>query len=188
LEYYDNRNIRQLKYLVNGFTGAYKIVIDRALVPLNRKASAPQSIEGDDRALRLHRIISELMREFRLEPGLLAGSPYAGLHANDIGLFEVLTEPGRWNVQRIATTVRVPISTVSSALDRLEQSGLVRRIRSAEDRRMVCIEPTSRGKRLADRLRDAHLLNCREMLLRLSPEERDTFLRLAGKIATPFQV
>lgn len=75
------------------------------------------------------------MREFRLDPGLLAGSPYTGLHANDIGLFEVLTGLGPWNVRAIANTVRAPISTVSSALDRLEQSGVVSRNRTAKDRR-----------------------------------------------------
>jgi DNA-binding MarR family transcriptional regulator len=150
---------------------------------MKRKSSAAAFVEDDDQELKLHRIISALMREFRLEPGLLAGSPYSGLHANDIGLFEVLTEPGSWNVRGIARTVRAPISTVSSALDRLEESGLVKRTRTATDRRMVCVELTSRGKRLADRLRDAHVLNCRNMLLRLTPEERDQFLRLAGKIA-----
>ena len=125
------------------------------------------------------------MREFRLEPGLLAGGPYTDLHANDIGLFEVLAEPGTWNVRGIANAVQAPISTVSSALDRLEESGLVCRTRNTEDRRVVCIELTARGKRLADRLRDAHVLNCRAMLLRLTPDERREFLRLAGKIALP---
>ena len=142
-------------------------------------------MEDDEQELKLHGIISVLMREFRLEPGLLAGSPYSGLHANDIGLFEVLAEPGPWSVRGIATTVRARISTVSSALDRLEQSGLVNRSRTAADRRMVCVELTARGQRLADRLRDAHVRNCRTMLLRLAPAERDQFLRLAGKIAKP---
>lgn len=150
---------------------------------MKKKASTRTYTEGDDQALTLHMAISALMRQFRLEPGLLAGSPYTGLHSNDIGLFEVLAEPGPWNVRGIANTVRAPISTVSSALDRLEQSGLVSRTRTAKDRRMVCVELTVRGKRLADRLRDAHVQNCRSMLLRLTPEEREKFLRLTGKIA-----
>ena len=140
------------------------------------------SPEADGQALALHMAISALMREFRLEPGLLAGSPYTGLHSNDIALFEVLAGPGRWNVRGIADAIRAPISTVSSALDRLEESGLVTRNRSAEDRRVVCVELTARGKRLADRLFDAHVENCRAMLLRLAPEERDKFLRLIDKI------
>jgi DNA-binding MarR family transcriptional regulator len=149
---------------------------------MKRKTTAATPIEDDEQALGLHKTISALMREFRLEPGLLAGSPYADLHANDIGLFEVLTELGPWNVRRVANEVRAPISTVSSALDRLEQSGLVSRIRGIEDRRVVCVELTARGKRVADRLRDAHVLNCRAMLLRLSPHERNELLRLVGKI------
>ena len=150
---------------------------------MKKRSSAGASIEDDDQELKLHRIISALMREFRLEPGLLAGSPYSELHANDIGLFEVLAELGPWSVRGIASTARAPISTVSSALDRLERAGLVNRTRTAADRRMVYVELTSRGKRLADRLRDAHVLNCRTMLLRLRPEEREQFVRLAGKIA-----
>jgi DNA-binding MarR family transcriptional regulator len=150
---------------------------------MKRKISERPAAEREGQELKLHLIISTLMREFRLEPGLLAGSPYSDLHSNDIGLFEVLTEPGTWNVRGIARTVGAPMSTISSALDRLEQSGLVNRNRTGADRRVVIVELTSRGRRLADRLRDAHVLNCRAMLHRLSPEEREQFLRLAGKIA-----
>lgn len=150
---------------------------------MKKPHTARASIEEDGRALKLHMSISALMREFRLEPGLLAGSPYTGLHSNDIALFEVLAEAGPWNVRGIAETIQAPITTVSSALDRLEKSGLVRRVRSIEDRRVVSIELTARGKKLADRLRDAHVLNCRAMLLRLTPEERHEFLRLAEKVA-----
>ncbi len=150
---------------------------------MKRRTSERPAAEGETQELKLHKIISALMREFRLEPGLLAGSPYSGLHANDIGLFEVLTEPGTWNVRGIARTVRAPMSTVSSALDRLEHCGLVNRSRTAADRRVVFVKLTSRGRRLSDRLRDAHVLNCQKMLLRLTPEEREQFVRLAGKIA-----
>ena len=150
---------------------------------MKRQIAVPPSIADDRHALELHTSISAIMREFRLEPGLLAGSPYTGLHANDIGLFEVLAEAGPWHVRGIADTIRAPISTVSSALDRLEKSGLVRRTRTAKDRRVVGIELTARGRKLADRLRKAHVSNCRAMLLRLAPEERNEFLRLTHKIA-----
>ena len=150
---------------------------------MKKRATEEASWEGKEQALRLHATIAALMREFRLEPGLLAGSPYTGLHANDIGLFEVLAEPSPWSVRGIANAVQAPISTISSALDRLERSGLVKRIHSAEDRRVVRVEMTARGKRLASRLSDAHVLNCQNMLLRLTAAERDEFLRLAGKVA-----
>ncbi|MEA2259393.1 MAG: hypothetical protein QOH35_1485 [Acidobacteriaceae bacterium] len=138
----------------------------------------------DDRqALALHECISILMRKFRIEPGLLAGSVYADLHANDLALFEVLAVPEVWSVRRIALTLAAPISTVSSALDRLERQRLVERRRVPDDRRVVRIELTARGQRLAVRLRDAHVDNCRSMLAQLNVGEREEFLRLAAQIA-----
>jgi DNA-binding MarR family transcriptional regulator len=137
----------------------------------------------DPQAVALHECISILMRKFRIEPGLLAGSAYANLHANDVGLFEVLATAGAWSVRRIAQALAAPISTISSALDRLERKGLVARRRIVDDRRVVRIELTARGRRLALRLRDAHVENCRVMLAQLNAEERGEFLRLAAQIA-----
>ncbi len=152
------------------------------MLPMKREAFTLDAV-GDRQALALHECIAVLMRDFRIEPGMLAGSVYADLHANDIGLFEVLATPETWSVRRIAQALSAPISTISSALDRLERLGLVVRGRIAGDRRVVRIELTPRGRRLAIRLRDAHIENCRNMLARLSPDQREEFLRLAGQIA-----
>jgi DNA-binding MarR family transcriptional regulator len=148
-----------------------------------KRGNLPKDSGIETQELHLHRCISALMREFRLEPGLLAGSPYAGLHASDIGLFELLAGPGSWNVRGTAQALGSPISTVSSALDRLEDCGLVRRVRTAADRRVVRVVLTPRGRKLGERLCKAHVLNCRMILYRLAGEEREEFLRLAGKIA-----
>lgn len=148
-----------------------------------KKPSSPRSAVEDRQALALHECIGVLMRDFRIEPGLLAGSIYADLHANDVGLFEVLAGPEPWSVRRIADALSAPISTISSALDRLERLGLVKRCRIPDDRRVVRIELTARGRRLAIRLRDEHIENCRAMLARLGPEQREEFLRLAVQIA-----
>src|SRR5579859_499963 len=137
----------------------------------------------NQQAVALHESISVLMRKFRIEPGLLAGSVYADLHANDVALFELLATPEPWSVRRVAEALTAPITTISSALDRLERQGLVERRRIPDDRRVVRIELTVRGRRLAARLRDAHVENCRSMLAQLNPHEREEFLRLAAQIA-----
>jgi DNA-binding MarR family transcriptional regulator len=149
----------------------------------SKSDSSPATSASDNQAVALHETISVLMREFRLEPGMLAGSVYHELHANDIGLFEVLAGPGEWSVHRVARALSAPISTISSALDRLEHQGLVERRRISNDRRVVRLELTTRGNRLAARLRNAHVENCRSMLARLKPSEREEFLRLAARVA-----
>jgi len=148
-----------------------------------KTASRIKPIE-DRQALTLHKVISALMREFRLEPGLLAGSVYADLHANDIGLFEVLSGPGEWNVRSVAQAISAPITTVSSALDRLERKGLIARFRIADDRRVVRVGLTTQGRRLAGNLEKAHIDNCRAILYRLRAKDRKQFLDLALKLTS----
>jgi DNA-binding MarR family transcriptional regulator len=149
-----------------------------------KKTSPPETSAVEDRQARaLHGCIALLMRRFRLEPGLLAGSVYAGLHANDVGLFEVLAAPGEWNVHRISETLHAPDSTISSALDRLEKRGLVERRRIPADRRVVRIGLTTEGLKLAERLSEAHIENCRVMLASLAAEDREDFLRMVEQVA-----
>ena len=152
-------------------------------MPLKKRAPSHRNAVDNQQAVSLHESIALLMRQFRIEPGLLAGSVYADLHANDIGLFEVLAGAGEWSVQRLAQALSAPISTISSALDRLERQKLIRRNRIVDDRRVVRVALTARGQRLAVRLVDAHIENCRAMLAQLSSEEREQFCRLAAQIA-----
>jgi DNA-binding MarR family transcriptional regulator len=67
-------------------------------------------------------------------------------------------------------------------LDRLERSGLIVRKRNATDQRMVHIELTAAGNRLALPLLDAHVENCRAMLARLSTADREALVRIAEQI------
>lgn len=137
----------------------------------------------DALALALAQGISSLMRQFKLEPGLLAGSVYADLHVNDVGLLVVLAEPGDWTVRGVAQQLDAPDSTVSSALDRLESRGLIARRRRTSDRRVMGVEVTEEGAALAARLRAAQLDNSRQILSRLSPKDRETMVRLITEAA-----
>ena len=157
----------------------------RATQGMKNKSTARARVRDTEQrqALLLHECISALMRQFRIEPGLLAGSVYANLHVNDIGLFEILAREKVWTVRRIAQTLAAPMTTVSSALDRLERQELVVRRRIEQDRRVVRIEFTARGRHLANRLRNAHLENCRVMLSKLNVNDRREFLRMAAQIS-----
>ena len=138
---------------------------------------------NDGQAIALHEAVDKIMRRFKLEPGMLAGSAYADLHVNDVGLLAVLAEAGDWNVRKITQALRAPFSTVSSALDRLEARKLVGRRRRPGDRRVVYIELTGDGIRLADRLRATQVETCRTMLARLPARDRDEFIRLVAQVA-----
>jgi DNA-binding MarR family transcriptional regulator len=148
---------------------------------MKRAPAQPRKVE-DHQAITLHECIATLLRHFKLEPGVLAGSAYADLHVNDIGLLQVLAEPGDWSVRKIAQALQAPISTISSALDRLEARRVIVRQRRPTDRRTVYIQLTAIGLRLATKLREVQVQNCRLMLLQLAPNEREELLRLVSKI------
>jgi len=148
------------------------------------RAELPRPEPVSDRhAVALHEAVDKIMRRFKLEPGMLVGSAYADLHVNDVGLLGVLAEPGDWNVRKITRTLNAPFSTVSSALDRLEKRRLIARRRRPGDRRVVYIELTSAGLRVANKLRSTQIETCRLMLFRLSARDREQLIRLVARVA-----
>ena len=61
-----------------------------------------------------------------------------------------LHEHGPLSLSHIGRVIMVKSSTVTGIIDRLEQKGLVIRLRNSPDRRAITIELTEAGKKLAD--------------------------------------
>jgi len=61
-----------------------------------------------------------------------------------------LYESGPLSPSQVAKQILVNSSTVTGIIDRLEQKGLVRRLRISQDRRVITIELTKNGKVLAE--------------------------------------
>ena len=73
---------------------------------VKKQTSNANSVSDHD-ALAMYNVVDRIMRRFKLEPGLLAGSLYADLHINDVGLITVLSEPGEWNVRKITQSCKL---------------------------------------------------------------------------------
>jgi DNA-binding MarR family transcriptional regulator len=58
---------------------------------------------------------------------------------------------GRMPMTRMGSLLQVHPTSVTSAVDRLEKQGFVRRTRNEEDRRQVLASITHRGREVADR-------------------------------------
>jgi DNA-binding MarR family transcriptional regulator len=151
--------------------------------PDSKQAKSRGATPSNHQAVALHESVDKIMRRFKLEPGMLAGSVYANLHINDVGLLAVIAEPGDWNLRRITDALGVPLTTISSALDRLEVRQLIRRRRRPGDRRVVYIELTRAGSRLVSQLRTTQIETCREMLAMLPAQDRDQLIRLVAQVA-----
>ena len=71
---------------------------------------------------------------------------------------------------------------ITRLIDRLEQKGLVRRVRSEEDRRQVWCRITPAGERLLERLDDPVEQFDRAAVRGLSPADQDQLTALLGQL------
>ena len=88
--------------------------------------------------------------------------------------------PHRKTPSELAASSLLTSGGITFRLDRLEQSGLIRRVPSPDDRRVMYAELTDKGLTLIDQVVTAHLDLERELLEDLTVAERDT---LAGLLA-----
>jgi DNA-binding MarR family transcriptional regulator len=87
----------------------------------------------------------------------------------------------------IAERLFVTGASVSSLVDTLERTGLVRRIRSTSDRRVVLVELTDAAYPIIDAyLADVTTLHAHEFAV-LDEQERDTLVRLLAKVAASIE-
>lgn len=94
----------------------------------------------------------------------------------------LLRTSGRTIMTDFAAELGVPLSTATHTIDRLVRKGLVTRLRSERDRRVVQVEMSQAGIAFQTALRARHQAMARSWLLPLSAGERETFLDLMAKI------
>jgi DNA-binding MarR family transcriptional regulator len=82
----------------------------------------------------------------------------------------------------VARFLAVPTTTLSSATDRLVKRGLLNRERIEADRRAVALTLSESGMVYARTQVEAYRRMYMLMLSRLSPDERDQFIRMISKI------
>jgi MarR family 2-MHQ and catechol resistance regulon transcriptional repressor len=100
-----------------------------------------------------------------------AGIEETGLGLSDFGVLEVLLNKGPLPVNAIGPIVDLTPGSISVAVDRLFEKGLVSRVESAEDRRVRIVALTPSGKDLIVSAFRTHSSQMKRVFSQLSPEE-----------------
>jgi MarR family 2-MHQ and catechol resistance regulon transcriptional repressor len=101
-------------------------------------------------------------------------------------VLEVLLHKGPLPVNTIGPIVDLTAGSISIAVDRLVEKGLVSRVESAEDRRVRIVALTPRGKDLIVSAFRKHAGQIRRVFSKLSPDELrglEVALKKVGKRA-----
>ena len=106
----------------------------------------------------------------------------------EIRVITVLGKKGTNIMSDLARGLNLALSTATNTVDKLVSKDLVERTRVDEDRRIVQVALSEKGKRFYEALLECQLAMGRSMLEALSPGEREIFLELMAKMTGPGQV
>ena len=116
-----------------------------------------------------------------------------GLGLSDFMVLEVLLHKGPLTISAIGEKVLLASASMTSAIDRLEKRGLVRRKTCDSDRRIRFVELTDCGKAFIEEIFARHEKDLEVVIGGLGDEERRVIyeglkkIGLAAKVAVPTQ-
>src|SRR5438477_11732696 len=105
---------------------------------------------------------------------------------SDFRILEVLLNKGPLPVNTIGPKVHLTPGSISTAVDRLVERGMVSRVESPEDRRVRVVSLTAKGKELIAPIFRKHAAEIRKVFADASPKELRTLeatLKQIGKRA-----
>ena len=107
----------------------------------------------------------------------------ADLTGPQLTVVKLLQTVGDLSLSELSDKIRAQNSTVTGIIDRMEREGLVLRERSKEDRRVVHIRLTPKGKALADDIPVEPMEIFKGALESLTVQEMRDLMRIMTKVA-----
>lgn len=101
---------------------------------------------------------------------------------SDFAVLEVLLHKGSLPVNTIGEKVLLTSGSITTAVQRLEKKGLVRRERSEDDARVVLVHLSDEGRWLIERAFSEHSANLEILFESFNETERRQFAELIRKI------
>jgi DNA-binding MarR family transcriptional regulator len=108
----------------------------------------------------------------------------AGISMTHLHILWVLEHHGDLPMSRLADLLDVSLSNATGLIDRMEERGLVERIRVPDDRRMVIVRASAEGERLRDEIEALKQDRMRSILERLNPDQLSRIHGAIGDLRT----
>lgn len=148
---------------------------------MKRNQSNLRRTAADARAVELMGLLDGIARRFMLRPARCDGDDLP-LSRQEIRVLIALGDDEALAMGTLAARLVVSISRLTALISRLVEMGLVDRQRSEQDRRVVRVGLTARGRQRREHGRQARLDMAEAMLAALVGSERELFLALMRKI------
>lgn len=112
-----------------------------------------------------------------LEAKAVITEEYKDITNNDMHIIEAIGVEEPRNMSEIARRLSVTVSTLTTNMNGLEKKGYIVRTRSVEDKRVVYVTLTEKGKKAFYHHRDFHRKMIRALVKDLNEEEMEVLYR-----------
>jgi DNA-binding MarR family transcriptional regulator len=106
----------------------------------------------------------------------------AGISMTHLHILWVLEHHGELPMSRLAELLDVSLSNATGLIDRMEERGLVERVRVPDDRRVVIVRASSQGAQMRDEIEALKQDRMRSILSRLTRTQLDRVLGALGDL------
>ena len=126
----------------------------------------------------LNEVLVKLCRDINtIEEKAIRTEEYRDVTANDMHVIEAIGTGEPKNMTTVAKLLSVTTGTLTISMNSLVKKGYVQRIRSEEDRRVVLVSLTEKGKRAFAHHKRFHDAMIREVLKGLDEKEQEVLRR-----------
>ena len=133
-----------------------------------------------------HALNEVLVRVFRnintVEEQALRTEEYKDVTINDIHVIEAIGMEAQKNMTTVAKSLHVTTGTLTISINSLVKKNYVERVRSEEDRRVVLVSLTEKGKKAFLHHRQFHDRLVNEIVEQLSDEEKRVLEKALNRI------
>lgn len=131
----------------------------------------------------INQVLVRLFRRINdLEEQAICRDKFKNITLNEVHVIEAIGEDGDKNMTAVAKALDVTTGTLTISVNSLVRKGLVKRIRSEEDRRVVLISLTDQGRELNHKHVDFHHKMIDEIIEGLNEEEVGVLTEMLGKL------
>ncbi len=137
--------------------------------------------------MNIHEMLNEvLVRLFRnintIEENAIKHSKHLGMTTNDMHVIEAIGIDSPKNMTSVARSLMVTTGTLTISVNSLVKKGFVERTRSEEDRRVVLISLTEKGKEAFRSHQQFHDKMVEAVTAQLSEEEQEILQKALSRL------
>ena len=126
---------------------------------------------------RLNKILSTLFNNvLKVEEAVMKKSRLHNLSVTEIHTLEAIGYGEVKTMTHVADALKINVSTLTAAVNKLVSKGYVNRFRIPEDRRIVMVELSETGNRAVREHEAFHLVMVKDILSQVSSEETEKFI------------